>query len=140
MRRAHAATVLAVVMIVAGFALLALGWRGAAALLFVPGQVAYTLSGGFVGFALIGAGLAILNVQVSRVLTAGRTYRFNALVADTVAALATIRESDVPAVVAARDGVPAAPSTERAGGVAVAPAPTVTRETPADDDTRWRPA
>lgn len=53
-------------VVVTGFGLLVLGYRGAAALLFVPFQVPYLVSGAVVGLALVGAGLALLLVHLNR--------------------------------------------------------------------------
>ena len=53
-------------LVVAGFALLALGWRGAAATLFVPFQVPYIVSGGLLGLGVLGGGLALLVVHLDR--------------------------------------------------------------------------
>jgi hypothetical protein len=50
----------------AGFGGIALGWRGAAATLFVVLQLPWVISGGFVGVALIGAGLALLITHLDR--------------------------------------------------------------------------
>jgi hypothetical protein len=53
-------------VVVAGFALMYEGWRGAAALAFVPLQVPYLVSGALAGLAVVGAGLALLDVHVDR--------------------------------------------------------------------------
>ena len=53
-------------LVVGGFALLALGWRGAAATLLVPFQVPYIISGGLLGLAVLGAGLSLLTVHLDR--------------------------------------------------------------------------
>lgn len=67
---AYWATAIGTAMVLAGFALVYLGWRGAAALLLVPLQVPYATSGGLAGLALVGSGAALLNVQVTRHLAA----------------------------------------------------------------------
>lgn len=54
-------------LVVAGFASIALSWRGAAALLIVPMQTPYAVSGGAAGLALIMFGIGIAYVHVSRV-------------------------------------------------------------------------
>ena len=54
------------VIVVAGFGLVGAGYRGAAALLFVPFQVPFLVSGGVAGLALIGGGLALLIVHLDR--------------------------------------------------------------------------
>jgi hypothetical protein len=53
-------------VVLAGFLLLALGWRGVAATLFVVLQLPWAVSGSFAGMAVIGAGLALLNAHLSR--------------------------------------------------------------------------
>ena len=55
-----------VVLVVAGFIALFLGWSGAADKDFVQGQVPYVISGGMIGLGLIGAGLTVVNVQARR--------------------------------------------------------------------------
>ena len=54
------------VVVTGGFALLGQGYRGAAALLFVPFQVPFVVSGAVAGLALVGAGLALLSVHLDR--------------------------------------------------------------------------
>ncbi|MCA1711974.1 MAG: hypothetical protein LC789_10240 [Actinobacteria bacterium] len=49
-----------------GFGLVGVGYRGAAALLFVPFQVPYLVSGAVVGLAFVGGGLALLIVHLDR--------------------------------------------------------------------------
>lgn len=61
---------LASVLVLAGFAAFYLSWRGAAGTLAVGVQLAYLFSGGVGGFALIGGGMGIMYVQMSRHLTA----------------------------------------------------------------------
>lgn len=63
--RVSVTLVLAAVVVI-GLALVGLGYRGAAALLFVPLQVPYLVSGGVVGLAAVGAGLALLVVHLDR--------------------------------------------------------------------------
>ena len=53
-------------LVVAGFAAIIVAWVGVAATLSVPEQVAFAVSGGFGGFALTGAGLALVDVQRRR--------------------------------------------------------------------------
>lgn len=63
--RVSTAIVLAAVA-VGGLALLSLGWRGAAATLYVPFQVPYVVSGGLLGLAVLGSGLVLLSVHLDR--------------------------------------------------------------------------
>lgn len=51
----------------AGFAALALGWRGVAGLASVARQVPFLMSAGFIGMALVGAGLTLLVLHLDRV-------------------------------------------------------------------------
>ena len=53
-------------LVVAGFAVLMLGWRGVAATLYVVLQLPWVLSGAFAGMAVIGAGLALLVTHLNR--------------------------------------------------------------------------
>ncbi len=61
-----ATTLVLAAVVLSGFGLLVLGYRGAAALLFVPFQVPYLVSGAVVGLALVGAALALLIVHLDR--------------------------------------------------------------------------
>lgn len=91
----QAATLYAALLILAGFALIGAGWRGAAATLFIPTQIAYAVSGGLAGIALIGTGASVLNVQASRIATAERSHRLDEMIDDTVDALAQVRGSNL---------------------------------------------
>ena len=53
--------------VVAGLALVVLGYRGAAATLLVPFQVPYLVSGGVIGLTLVGTALVLLSVHLDRV-------------------------------------------------------------------------
>lgn len=57
-------------IVVAGFAAIALSWRGAAGLLAVPLQVPYAVSGGAGGLALIVFGVGVAYVHLLRVAAA----------------------------------------------------------------------
>lgn len=63
-------SVLASALALAGFASLYLGWRGTAASLAVGLQLAYLVSGGLAGFALLATGVGLLLIQFSRHLAA----------------------------------------------------------------------
>lgn len=63
-------TLLAAALVVAGFAGIAIAWVGVSATLVVPTQVAFAVSGGIGGFALVGAGVAVLEVQRRRYVAA----------------------------------------------------------------------
>lgn len=88
------ATVWAVVLVVLGFVLIGLGWRGAAATAFVPTQLAYTVSGGLLGLALIGAGSAIAHSQLSRVVEADAHHEVSHLIQQTAELLETLHGAD----------------------------------------------
>ena len=51
---------------VVGFGLLALGWRGAAATLFVVLQLPWLVSGAFAGLAVLGLALGLLMTHLER--------------------------------------------------------------------------
>ena len=74
--------------VLAGFGLVVLGYRGAAALLLVPFQVPYLVSGGVVGLALVGAGLALLRVHLDRAEAAEERRAVAALQRDVLRLLA----------------------------------------------------
>lgn len=88
----HTATLIALALIVGGFAMIGMGWRGGAATLFVPSQVAYGVSGGIAGLGLLGTGVGVLLVHLTRLSTARRTRDLQALVSDTVEVFAAVRE------------------------------------------------
>lgn len=60
------ATIAGVVILVAGWVLVVVGWRGVTATTDLYAQVAYLLSGGVAGVALIGIGCVLLVVQTAR--------------------------------------------------------------------------
>lgn len=67
LRDPRVSTTLAFVgLVVAGFVLLMLGWRGVAATLFVTLQLPWLVSGAFAGLAVTGAGLALLVTHLNR--------------------------------------------------------------------------
>jgi len=77
-----ASALVAGALVVAGFAAMALAWRGAAATLDVPVQVPYLVSGGIGGLALLIAAATIVDVQVGRHLAARERAAFDAVVAE----------------------------------------------------------
>lgn len=84
------ATLVGISTILLGFGAIAFGWVGAAASLFIPTQVAYAVSGGLTGIALIGTGAAVLNAQISRIVTAERTHRVDSLIEGAVDVLTSV--------------------------------------------------
>ena len=85
--RVSTTLVLAVVVVV-GFGLIAQGYRGAAALTFVPFQVPFLVSGAMFGIAVIGGGLALLNVHLERTEAAEERRGVAALQRDVLRLLA----------------------------------------------------
>lgn len=75
-------------VVVVGFGLLGAGYRGAAALLLVPFQVPYLVSGAVVGLALVGAGLGLLVVHLDRTEAAEERRAVAALQRDVLRMLA----------------------------------------------------
>jgi hypothetical protein len=59
-------TALAAALVAGGFVAIAVAWVGTSATLSIPTQVAFAVSGGIGGFALVGAGIALLEVQRRR--------------------------------------------------------------------------
>lgn len=57
-------------LVVAGFVVIGLAWRGAAATLHVGIQLPYVVSGGLGGLALVFLGVGVLHIQGSRWLAA----------------------------------------------------------------------
>jgi hypothetical protein len=57
---------LAMALVGMGFVFLGFTWSSVAALLTVPLQLPFIVSGGFGGIALIGLGLAVLAIQTNR--------------------------------------------------------------------------
>lgn len=68
-----------VVLVVAGFVVMFLGWNNSANRDFVQGQVPYLISGGMIGLGLVGAGLTVVNVQARRADQAELLHRLEAL-------------------------------------------------------------
>lgn len=57
-------------LVVVGMVAMGLGWRGAAATVFVPTQVAFAVSGWLGGLLLVVLGLGIVRSRVERILEA----------------------------------------------------------------------
>ncbi len=75
-------------VVVAGLALVGIGYRGAAALLLVPLQMPYVVSGGVLGLAAVGAGLSLLVVHLDRAEAAQERREVAALQRDVLRLLA----------------------------------------------------
>ncbi len=89
-RRAHVATLIAAALIIAGFVTIGLAWHSLAALLWIPTQISYAVSGGLAGVAMIGTGLGILNIQSSRVAGARRRGELQELISRSVGVLVAL--------------------------------------------------
>lgn len=81
-------TLVLAAVVLTGFGLVGTGYRGAAALLFVPFQVPYLVSGAVAGLALVGAGLALLVVHLDRTEAAEERRAVAALQRDVLRLLA----------------------------------------------------
>jgi uncharacterized membrane protein YdfJ with MMPL/SSD domain len=57
---------LATALVVAGFIAIVIAWVGVAATRVIPTQVAFAVSGGMGGFALVGTGIALFEIQRRR--------------------------------------------------------------------------
>lgn len=79
-----------------GFAVLGLAWRGAAATPYVPLQVPWLVSGGFVGLALIGTSLAAWSIHLARIQDARFRARVEDAVRDVTALSARLRAKGGP--------------------------------------------
>lgn len=95
-RRAHLASLIAVGLVVAGFVTIGLAWRGLAALLWIPTQVAYAVSGGLAGIAMIGTGLGVLNIQASRKSGARRRGELQELINHSLRLVAAVGNAPRP--------------------------------------------
>lgn len=84
---------LATGLVISGFVTVGLAWRGAAATLFVPGQVAWLASGGLASLALVGLGAAVVDALLDRRAEATRRARLDEAIDDAVAALVAARGS-----------------------------------------------
>ena len=81
-------TLVLAAVVLAGFALVGQGYRGAAALLYVPFQVPFIISGAVAGLALVGAGVALLNIHLDRAEAAQERREVAALQRDVLRLLA----------------------------------------------------
>lgn len=79
-------------VVVVGLALIGVGYRGVAALLFVPLQMPLLVSGGVLGVATVGAGLALLAVHLDRTEAAQERREVAALQRDALRLLKAAAE------------------------------------------------
>jgi hypothetical protein len=82
--------IIGVVLVVAGFFSLLLGWRGAARTLNIPVQIPFLVSGGLGGIALIGMGLGLCNLTASRREAAREITRLQGLVDEAAKLLSAV--------------------------------------------------
>lgn len=78
-------------LIATGFGAFFLAWKGSAATLVVSIQLAYLISGGISGFALVAAGLGIMYVQMSRHLDAREDFGWSIVLDRAIVLLATLK-------------------------------------------------
>lgn len=83
----------AALLTLAGFGAFYLAWRGSAATLVVGVQLAYLLSGGFAGAALLTAGIGILSIQVARHLEARENDQLDELLDRSLGLLSALKSN-----------------------------------------------
>ena len=81
-------------LVVGGFFLLMLAWRGVAATLFVVLQLPWVTSGAFAGMAVIGTGLALLVTHLNRAEAAAERAELASLQRDALRLLAAAGRRD----------------------------------------------
>ena len=86
-------TLVLAAVVLTGFGLIGAGYRAAAALLSVPFQVPYLVSGGVVGIAMVGLGLALLSVHLDRTEAAVERREVAALQRDVLRMLAVASQA-----------------------------------------------
>lgn len=87
--------VVAALLTLAGFGAFYLAWRGSAATLVVGVQLAYLLSGGFAGAALLTVGIGIFSIQVTRHLEARENDHLDELLDRTLGLLSALKDNGV---------------------------------------------
>jgi uncharacterized membrane protein len=78
-------------LVVAGFGAFLLAWKGSSETLFVPIQIAYLVSGGLSGFALVLAGAGIMYIQMSRHIDAREDYAWSIVLDRALGLLASVK-------------------------------------------------
>lgn len=126
----HLAALVGLALIVAGFVMVVLSWKGAAATLFVPTQVAYGMSGGLAGLSLVGIGLTVLNVHFKRLTSVNRSRDLDEIVTQTVGLLVALRDRKAGVRAPAPEPSAALAGVSSNGSSAVASR---------DDHEAWRP-
>jgi hypothetical protein len=89
-----AAVVLLTVLVAGGVLMLALAWKGSAALVRVSDQLPYLVSGGLGGLALAAFALSLLAIQRRRWLEAQRRARFERVVQMASEVLDAVAQDD----------------------------------------------
>ncbi len=89
-----AAVVLLSVLVAGGVLMLALAWKGSAALVRVSDQLPYIVSGGFGGLALAAFALGLLAIQKRRWAEARRRTRFERVVQMAADVLDAVAQDD----------------------------------------------
>ena len=86
-------------LVIAGFVMLALAWRGAAATIYVPLQIPWVVSGSLAGLALTGMGLGAWSIHLGRRQDAAHRDAVETLVRDAVELAERVRanRSQAPA-------------------------------------------
>ena len=87
--------VAAALLTLGGFVAFYLAWKGAAATLVVAVQIAYLVSGGFAGLALVATGVGIFYIQVARRIDVTEELEVEAVLDRAAALLAAIKEGRV---------------------------------------------
>ena len=86
--------ILAFLLGAGGFVSFFLGWRGAADTLVVAVQLAYLMSGGFTGLALIATGIGLLYIQLSRRVAAREHRELEVLLDRALDLLAEVKKDE----------------------------------------------
>jgi TRAP-type C4-dicarboxylate transport system permease small subunit len=87
--------VAAALITIGGFIAFYLAWKGAAATLVVAVQIAYLISGGFAGLALVATGVGIFYIQVARRIDVTEELEVEAVLDRATALLNAIKEGEV---------------------------------------------
>jgi uncharacterized membrane protein len=78
-------------LVLAGFGAFFLAWSGSAGTFFVPVQIAYLVSGGMSGFALVLTGVGIMYIQMSRHIEAREDYAWAIVLDRALGILAAVK-------------------------------------------------
>lgn len=106
--------VVAAGLCVVGLVTILLGWRGAAATLFVPDQVPYLVSGGLGGTGLVIAGAGILHAQLRRRFAADERHHLESVLAEMSGLVLALEAARQPASPVSPAAAPAPARQDRA--------------------------